>query len=125
MICDPKKDVDLGELERMTRRYTSDLIEFPRTRKRRARAPDVNTNEQVMAWIMDTYSMHMRQTVTSVVTGTTAEHRRDRVDAARSDGTRHRRRLRDEALKYLNMQREGCRVIIQGFSATWVRTPRN
>ena len=57
-----------GELERMTRRYTSEIIEFIGPEKD-VPAPDVNTNEQTMAWIMDTYSMHMRQTVTSVVTG--------------------------------------------------------
>ena len=62
------KKMSLGELERMTRRYTSELIEFIGPEKD-ALAPDMNTNEQVMAWIMDTYSMHMRQTVTSVVTG--------------------------------------------------------
>ena len=52
----------------MTRRYTSEIIEFIGPEKD-VPAPDVNTNEQTMAWIMDTYSMHMRQTVTSVVTG--------------------------------------------------------
>lgn len=111
VICDPKK-MSLGELERMTRRYTSDIIEFIGPEKD-VPAPDMNTNEQVMAWIMDTYSMHMRQTVTSVVTG----------KPLNIGGSRGRREATgrgisvvcDEALKYLNMQREGCRVIIQGF----------
>src|SRR5260370_20446735 len=67
VICDPKK-MSMGELERMTRRYTSEIIEFIGPEKD-VPAPDVNTNEQTMAWIMDTYSMHIRQTVTSVVTG--------------------------------------------------------
>ena len=67
IICDPK-NMSRGELERMTRRYTSELIEFIGPEKDVA-APDVNTNEQTMAWMMDTYSMHMRQTVTAVVTG--------------------------------------------------------
>ncbi len=67
VICDPKS-MSQGELERMTRRYTSEIIEFIGPEKD-VPAPDVNTNEQTMAWIMDTYSMHMRQTVTSVVTG--------------------------------------------------------
>jgi len=58
----------MGEIERMTRRYTSELIEFIGPEKD-VPAPDVNTNEQIMAWMMDTYSMHMRQTVTAVVTG--------------------------------------------------------
>src|ERR1700740_3138870 len=67
IICDPHK-MSQGELERMTRRYTAELFDFigPETD---VLAPDVNTNEQTMAWIMDTYSMHMRQTVTAVVTG--------------------------------------------------------
>ncbi len=111
VICDPKK-MSLGELERMTRRYTSDIIEFIGPEKD-VPAPDMNTNEQVMAWIMDTYSMHMRQTVTSVVTG----------KPLNIGGSRGRREATgrgisvvcDEALKYLNMQREGCRVVIQGF----------
>src|ERR1700716_2664739 len=67
VICDPHK-MSMGELERMTRRYTSELIEFIGPEKD-VPAPDINTNEQTMAWIMDTYSMHMRQTVTAVVTG--------------------------------------------------------
>src|SRR5205085_1073067 len=58
----------MGELLGMTRRYTAELIEFIGPEKD-VPAPDVNTNEQVMAWMMDTYSMHMRQTVTAVVTG--------------------------------------------------------
>ena len=74
VICDPKS-MSQGELERMTRRYTSEIIEFIGPEKD-VPAPDVNTNEQTMAWIMDTYSMHMRQTVTSVVTGKPAQHRR-------------------------------------------------
>ena len=57
-----------GELERMTRRYTSEIIDFIGPEKD-VPAPDVNTNEQTMAWIMDTYSMHVGHTVTSVVTG--------------------------------------------------------
>ena len=58
----------MGELERMTRRYTAELVEFIGPEKD-VPAPDVNTNEQIMAWMMDTYSMHMRKTVTAVVTG--------------------------------------------------------
>ena len=67
IICDPHK-MSQGELERMTRRYTAELMEFIGPEKD-VPAPDVGTNEQTMAWMMDTYSMHMRQTVTSVVTG--------------------------------------------------------
>jgi len=65
--CDPSK-MSQAELEKLTRRYTSSLLEVfgPDTD---IPAPDMNTNEQVMAWIMDTYSMHARKTVTGVVTG--------------------------------------------------------
>ena len=65
--CDPH-NLSMAELEKITRRYTSNLLEIfgPDTD---IPAPDMNTNEQVMAWIMDTYSMHNRQTVTGVVTG--------------------------------------------------------
>jgi glutamate dehydrogenase (NAD(P)+) len=67
VICDPAK-LSKVELEKITRRYTSSMIEIwgPEID---VPAPDVNTNEQIMAWIMDTYSMHARHTVTSVVTG--------------------------------------------------------
>src|SRR5438270_4467731 len=67
IIVDPKKP-SLAELEKLTRRYTAELIEFIGPEKD-VPAPDMNTNEQTMAWMMDTYSMHMRQTVTAVVTG--------------------------------------------------------
>lgn len=111
VICDPKK-MSMGELERMTRRYTSELIEFLGPEKD-VPAPDVNTNEQVMAWIMDTYSMHMRQTVTSVVTGKPINMGGSRGrKAATGRGVSV---VTDEALKHLNIQRDGCRVIIQGF----------
>jgi glutamate dehydrogenase (NAD(P)+) len=111
VICDPKK-MSIGELERMTRRYTSELIEFLGPEKD-VPAPDINTNEQTMAWIMDTYSMHMRQTVTAVVTGKPLNiggSRGRREATGRGIGV-----MCDEALRYLNMQREGCRVIVQGF----------
>ncbi len=60
--------MSIGELERMTRRYASELLDFIGPEKD-VPAPDMNTNEQTMAWIMDTYSMHARHTVTAVVTG--------------------------------------------------------
>ena len=111
IICDPK-NMSRGELERMTRRYTSELIEFIGPEKD-VPAPDVNTNEQTMAWMMDTYSMHMRQTVTAVVTG----------KPLNMGGSRGRREatgrgvmiICDESIKKLNMTRESTRVIIQGF----------
>ncbi len=67
IICDPHQ-MSQGELERLTRRYTSELIDFIGPDKD-VPAPDMNTGEQTMAWIMDTYSMHMRHTVNAVVTG--------------------------------------------------------
>jgi len=111
VICDPKK-MSMGELERMTRRYTAELMEFIGPEKD-VPAPDVNTNEQVMAWIMDTYSMHMRQTVTAVVTG----------KPLNMGGSRGRREATgrgvmvvcDEALKKLKLNRDETRVIVQGF----------
>ncbi len=111
VICDPHK-MSMGELERMTRRYTAELIEFIGPEKD-VPAPDVNTNEQTMAWIMDTYSMHMRQTVTAVVTG----------KPINIGGSRGRREATgrgimivcEEAIKKLGLARESTRVIVQGF----------
>ncbi|MGD0759989.1 MAG: Glu/Leu/Phe/Val dehydrogenase [Candidatus Sulfotelmatobacter sp.] len=111
VICDPHK-MSMGELERMTRRYTAELIEFIGPEKD-VPAPDVNTNEQTMAWMMDTYSMHMRQTVTAVVTG----------KPINIGGSRGRREATgrgimivcDEAIRKLGLQRESSRVIVQGF----------
>ena len=71
VICDPSR-MSTGELERLTRRYTAELYEFLGPEKD-VPAPDVNTNEQIMAWVMDTYSMHAHQTVTGVITGKPVE----------------------------------------------------
>jgi len=111
VICDPKK-MSQGELERMTRRYTSEIIDFIGPEKD-VLAPDINTNEQTMAWIMDTYSMHMGRTVTSVVTGkpVTVGGSRGRIEAT----GRGVQVVCDESLRYLKMPVEGCRVVIQGF----------
>jgi glutamate dehydrogenase (NAD(P)+) len=111
IICDPK-NMSKGELERMTRRYTSEIIEFIGPEKD-VPAPDVNTDAQTMAWIMDTYSMHMRQTVTSVVTGKPLNigGSQGRVEAT----GRGVMVSCNESLRYLNMDRQGCRVVIQGF----------
>ena len=111
VICDPKT-MSRGELERMTRRYTSEIIDFIGPEKD-VPAPDVNTNEQTMAWIMDTYSMHMGHTVTSVVTGKPLNigGSRGRLEAT----GRGVLVVCGESLRYLNMPIEGCRVVIQGF----------
>ncbi|MDX1617208.1 MAG: Glu/Leu/Phe/Val dehydrogenase [Balneolaceae bacterium] len=65
--CNPK-DLSSTELERLTRRYTSNMLEVFGP-DRDIPAPDMNTNEQIMAWIMDTYSMNVHRTETAVVTG--------------------------------------------------------
>ena len=111
IICDPKKMSQL-ELERLTRRYTAELVEFIGPEKD-VPAPDMGTNEQTMAWMMDTYSMHMRQTVTAVVTGKPINMggSRGRLEAT----GRGLMVVCDEALKKLNMNREETRVIVQGF----------
>ena len=67
VICNPQ-ELSMGELERITRRYTASILDLLGP-DRDVPAPDVNTNEQTMAWIMDTYSMHVRRTSTAVVTG--------------------------------------------------------
>lgn len=67
ITVDPKK-LSKSELERLTRRYVADLIDVIGPDSD-VPAPDVNTNEQTMAWIMDTYSMHVRHTESAVVTG--------------------------------------------------------
>jgi len=67
VICDPTK-MSRREIEALTRRYVAEIIEAIGPEKD-VPAPDVNTNEQVMAWIMDTYSMHVGHTETAVVTG--------------------------------------------------------
>ena len=65
--CDPR-EMSPGELERLTRRYTANLLDVFGPDKD-IPAPDMNTNEQIMAWILDTYSMHCRRTENAVVTG--------------------------------------------------------
>src|SRR3954447_23032293 len=110
VICDPKK-LSQTELEKITRRYTAELIEFIGPEKD-VPAPDKNTNEQTMAWMMDTYSMHMRQTVTAVVTG----------KPLNIGGSRGRREATgrgvlivcDEALKRFKMTPPTTRVVVQG-----------
>ena len=111
IICDPKK-LSQSVLERITRRYTSELIDSIGPEKD-ILAPDMNTNEQTMAWIMDTYSMHMGHTVTSVVTGKPMNvgGSRGRLEAT----GRGVQVICDESLRYLQMPVAGCRVVIQGF----------
>ena len=111
IVCDPAR-LSSGELERITRRYTAEILDYIGP-ERDVPAPDMNTNEQTMAWIMDTYSMHMRHTVTASVTGKP-------LDLGGSEGRREATGrgcmiTADEALKRFHWQRENTRVIVQGF----------
>jgi glutamate dehydrogenase (NAD(P)+) len=111
VICDPAT-LSIAELERITRRYTSAIIETLGPDSD-VPAPDVNTNERMMAWIMDTYSMHKRHTVTAVVTGKPVEMggslgRREATGRGCMLVTR-------EALRKLRMPVAGTRVAVQGF----------
>ena len=108
---DPK-NLSLGELERMTRRYTSEIgiIIGP---NKDIPAPDLNTNEQIMAWMMDTYSMNTGTTATGVVTGKP-------VDLGGSLGRREATgrgvfTVGSEAAKHINLDISGARVAVQGF----------
>jgi glutamate dehydrogenase (NAD(P)+) len=111
ITCDPTK-MSKGELERLTRRYTSELIDVIGPESD-VPAPDVNTNEQTMAWIMDTYSMHARHTVTSVVTGKPLDlgGSLGRVEAT-GRGVLFTIR---EAAKHLGINIENATVAVQGF----------
>jgi len=111
VICDPNK-LSRGELERITRRYTAELSEWIGP-ERDVPAPDLGTNEQTMAWVMDTYSMHVRHTTTAVVTGKP-------LDLGGSHGRKEAtgrgcQIVCDRALAKLGMKRENTPVIIQGF----------
>jgi len=111
IVCDPQK-LSTGELERITRRYTAEILDYMGP-ERDVPAPDMNTNEQTMAWIMDTYSMHVRHTVTASVTGKP-------LDLGGSHGRREATGrgcmiATDQALKRFGREREQTRVIVQGF----------
>lgn len=110
IICDPRQ-MSQGELERLTRRYTAELIDFIGPDKD-VPAPDMNTNEQTMAWIMDTYSMHARHTVNAVVTGKP-------VSLGGSLGRREATGrgvliVTNEAIKRFDLKPEDTRVVVQG-----------
>ena len=111
IVCDPSK-MSKAELERLTRRYVADLIDVfgPESD---VPAPDVNTNEQTMAWIMDTYSMHARHTVTSVVTGKPLALG---GSAGRREATgRGVLFVIREAAKRIGLDLREARVVVQGF----------
>jgi len=111
VICNPAMLSD-GELERITRRYTAEIMDIIGP-DRDVPAPDVNTNDRVMAWIMDTYSMHVRHATTAVVTGKPMELGGSR---GRTEATgRGCMIVTLEALKRFGLRPEETRVVIQGF----------
>ena len=111
VICDPNIMSEI-ELERVTRRYTSAIIDIIGPEKD-VPAPDINTNERTMAWIMDTYSMHKRETTTAVVTGKPLNLGGSR---GRPEATgRGCLFVSKEALKTFSIPPTKARVVIQGF----------
>jgi glutamate dehydrogenase (NAD(P)+) len=111
VVCNPKQ-MSERELERLTRRFTSEIIMFIGPDSD-IPAPDVNTDAQTMAWIMDTYSMTKGYSVPAVVTGKPVEiggslGRKEATGRGVMFTTR-------EALKHLGMPIEGVRVVVQGF----------
>ena len=108
---DPRQ-LSIGELERVTRRYTSEIgIIIGPTKD--IPAPDVNTNEQIMAWMMDTYSINQGSTQPGVVTGKPISMG---GSLGRKDATgRGCYVVAREAMQRLGMPMEGARIAIQGF----------
>jgi glutamate dehydrogenase (NAD(P)+) len=111
VICDPGT-LSRAELERITRRYTAELLDSFGPEKD-VPAPDMGTNPQTMAWIMDTYSMHVRHTVTSVVTGKPLSlgGSRGRVEAT----GRGLMLIAREAAPLRGLTLKGSKVVVQGF----------
>ncbi len=111
IICDPTK-MSLREIEALTRRYTAEIIDLIGPEKD-VPAPDVNTNEQIMAWFMDTYSMHVGHTETAIVTGKPIEMG---GSLGRREATgRGVMIIAREAAKHLGFDLKGARVAVQGF----------
>ena len=111
IICDPTR-MSKRELEALTRRYVAEIIDLIGPEKD-VPAPDVNTNDQIMAWVMDTYSMHVGHTATAVVTGKPIEMggslgRREATGRGVMIVTR-------EAAKHLGFDIKGATVAVQGF----------
>ena len=111
IVCDPTK-MSRRELEALTRRYVAEIVENIGPEKD-VPAPDVNTNDQIMAWVMDTYSMHVGHTATAVVTGKPIEMggslgRREATGRGVMIATR-------EAANHLGLDITGLRIGVQGF----------
>ena len=111
IICDPTR-MSRRELEALTRRYVAEIIDAIGPEKD-VPAPDVNTNEQTMAWVMDTYSMHVGHTATAVVTGKPVEMG---GSLGRREATgRGVMIVAREAAKHLGLDIKGATVAVQGF----------
>ena len=111
VICDPTK-MSKREIEALTRRYIAEIVDAIGPEKD-VPAPDVNTNEQIMAWVMDTYSMHVGHTTTSVVTGKPIELG---GSLGRREATgRGVMIVAREAAKHLGFSLNGATVAVQGF----------
>jgi len=111
IACDPGK-MSLAELERLTRRYTQEMIPFI-GEKVDVMAPDMGTNEQTMAWMMDTYSTHAGYAVPSIVTGKPVSIGGSlgrRESTGRGVGY-----LINRALDTLNLDPHHCSAVVQGF----------
>jgi glutamate dehydrogenase (NAD(P)+) len=111
VICDPTK-MSRREIEALTRRYVAEIVDAIGPEKD-VPAPDVNTDAQVMAWVMDTYSMHVGHTTTSVVTGKPVEMggslgRREATGRGVMIATR-------ESCKHIGIPLNGARIAVQGF----------
>lgn len=111
VVCDPAR-MSRREVEALTRRYVGEIVDLIGPEKD-VPAPDVNTNDQTMAWVMDTYSMHVGHTETAVVTGKPVEMggslgRREATGRGVMVVTR-------EAAAHLGLPLAGLRIAIQGF----------
>jgi len=111
IVCDPTR-MSRRELEALTRRYVAEIVDAIGPEKD-VPAPDVNTNDQIMAWVMDTYSMHVGHTATAVVTGKPIEMggslgRREATGRGVMIATR-------EAAKHLGLDINNLTVAVQGF----------
>jgi len=111
IVCDPRK-MTKNELERLTRRYTAELMDVIGP-DQDVPAPDVNTDQQIMAWVMDTYSMHHRRTATAVVTG----------KPVAMGGSLGRREATGRGVQFcvrgmarhLGLSMQGLKIAVQGF----------
>lgn len=111
IACDPRQ-LSMKELERLTRRYTQEMIPFI-GEKVDVMAPDMGTNEQTMAWMMDTYSVHTGYTVPSIVTGKPVSIGGSlgrRESTGRGVGY-----LINRAMDTIGLNPADCRAVVQGF----------